>query len=95
MSYSEKDRFRLETLIRAILMDAGVKPKDTDRCLKWAFGPDAWEIAPREWPARWNKLHPNAFHATSREGFKKFVYVVGFYFVQQKLKSQLDPKEVQ
>lgn len=89
VSYSAKDQFRLETLIRAILMDAGVKPQDTDRALKWAFGPDAWDIPPREWPDRWNRLHPQAFHATGRDGFKKFLYVVGFYYVQQKQRHEM------
>lgn len=89
MSSENPNAPRLEAQILFILAQAGVDATKADACLAWAFGPDAWTIPPREWPARWNKLHPGAFHADRKDKFVEFVYVVGFYFTQQQAKAQL------
>jgi len=75
---------KLETQIKFILGKAGVQPADLEVCLRWAFGPDAWELAPYQWAKRWNKLHPSAFHLKGKEKFVETVFVVGYYFVQEK-----------
>lgn len=86
---------RLQAMIIFILGKAGVPVDRVNECLAWAFGPDAWFIAPAYWPDRWNRLHPNSFKAKSDEKFVDFMYVVGFNYCTAALRLGLKEEEKQ
>jgi hypothetical protein len=77
---------KLEESIYLILMKAGVIPDDLQACMDWAFGQGAWYVPPRDWVARWNKLHPQ-FHVTVQAGFVEFMFKVG---LQYQLREELE-----
>lgn len=80
----------LETKIKFILKQAGVKPEDFDRCMNWAFGHSPWSLSPSEWRVRWNTLHPQAFQIDKDDKFVEVVYVVGYTFVHKKMKDSIN-----
>lgn len=78
---------KLEQQVKEILLRAGVKPNDIDDCVSWAFGKDAWHLSPAEWVDRWNYLHPTAVQISPRDKFTEAIFVVGFFYVQQRAKA--------
>jgi hypothetical protein len=81
----ESLKSKVEGQIVFILMKSGVTGPEIDECLLWAFGPDSLyvPIFP-DWIDRWNKLHPDKFHATAKDNFVEFVFVVGTLYVFHK-----------
>jgi hypothetical protein len=80
---------KLEASIRSILNKAGVAEQFIEPCMAWAFGADAWYIAPNEWVGRWNRLHPKEFRAKPDDNFIEFVFVVGTLFLLAKKKAEM------
>jgi len=80
---------RLEGQVQFILAQAGVAPQHYTACLTWAFGSDAWEVPPADWPMRWNRLHPTAPHITGKDKFVEIVFVVGYLYAQQRQKEEV------
>jgi hypothetical protein len=77
-----------------ILMKAGVTGPEIDDCMDWAFGKDAWHVPIYpDWTNRWNKLHRKLFYATPRDKFLEFIYVVGWFYLQEKKKEGSNGKE--
>ena len=79
---------RLEAQVVLILMKAGVIGPDIDACMTWAFGPNIWYLPPYpDWLDRWRKLHPE-YPVKKNESFVKWIFVVGWLFVQWKKHQQ-------
>ena len=79
----------LESRLAFILKQAGVPDAEHLHCLTWAFGLEPLLIPPREWPSRWNILHPTAFRATGKDKFVELMFVVGTYYLQEKQRAAM------
>lgn len=79
----------LSSRIVFLLKQAGVPDAQHLACLTWAFGPEPLLIPPREWPSRWNVLHPTAFRAKASDKFVELMFVVGTYYLQEKQRAAM------
>lgn len=65
----KQKEFELQRMaIFASIRKAGVY--DVDRCLVWAFGPDAGIIGMNYWMERWNTYHSNIFKIWKEDGLE-------------------------
>lgn len=70
----------MEARVAYILMKSGIEPGEVDACIYWAFGSDAWYLAPYpNWVDRWRTLHPEYPIKTS-DSFVKWIFAVGIAY---------------